>query len=433
MKAMIREMVEAIKRLFTPKQQMQKLIANCEVSKIVEQKVTKKPKIVEKTHEKADESKKWSQTLMLQIKEYLNNNFVFRYNTLTGATEYKEKNGKSGYRPIDEREMNGIIVDARLEGIPCWRGDVPTMVLSNKVESYNPFHLYVKELPEWDGIDRVLPLLLRVSDNEIWLKGGHCWLRAMLSQWSGEERLHANALTPVLISGKQGLSKSTFCRLRHYFIDNLNLAVGSSPEKKLVKNGLINLDEFDKVKESQQATLKNLLQMVNIPVFRGKRLGWVNEPRLASFIATTNSYQVLIDPTGSRRFLCVEVVKPISEKPVEHKQLYAQLKEELKSGAPDYLSREEEKVLQKYNKTYYRQSLLEDVFHCCFRHPLEMEKGIWLTTAEIFQVMRKFNSAALKDVSARQLSLKLSAMGFMAKHTSFGNRYYVFNLLAAKK
>ncbi len=436
---MIREIVETIKQMFAPKQQMRELIANCEVSEIVEQKVTKKPAIVEKADEKADKSKKWSQTLMLQIKVYLNDNFVFRYNTLTGATEYKEKDGKSGYRPVDEREMNGIIVDARLEGIPCWRGDVPTMVLSNKVESYNPFHLYVKELPGWDGIDRVMPLLLRVSDNEIWLKGGRCWLRAMLSQWSGKERLHANALTPVLISGKQGLSKSTFCRLlmpdslRHYFIDNLNLAAGSSPEKKLVKNGLINLDEFDKIKEGQQATLKNLLQMVNVPVFRGKRLGWVNEPRLASFIATTNAYQVLTDPTGSRRFLCVEVVKPIPEEPLEHKQLYAQLKEELESGAPDYLSREEEKVLQKHNKTYYRQSLLEDVFHCCFRHPLEMEKGIWLTTAEIFQVMRKFNSTALKDVSARQLSLKLSAMGFMAKHTSFGNRYYVFNLLAVNE
>ena len=439
MKTMIREIVETIKQMFAPKQQMRELIANCEVSEIVEQKVTKKPAIVEKADEKADKSKKWSQTLMLQIKVYLNDNFVFRYNTLTGATEYKEKDGKSGYRPVDEREMNGIIVDARLEGIPCWRGDVPTMVLSNKVEYYNPFHLYVKELPGWDGIDRVMPLLLRVSDNEIWLKGGRCWLRAMLSQWSGKERLHANALTPVLISGKQGLSKSTFCRLlmpdslRHYFIDNLNLAAGSSPEKKLVKNGLINLDEFDKIKEGQQATLKNLLQMVNVPVFRGKRLGWVNEPRLASFIATTNAYQVLTDPTGSRRFLCVEVVKPIPEEPLEHKQLYAQLKEELESGAPDYLSREEEKVLQKHNKTYYRQSLLEDVFHCCFRHPLEMEKGIWLTTAEIFQVMRKFNSTALKDVSARQLSLKLSAMGFMAKHTSFGNRYYVFNLLAVNE
>lgn len=47
--------------------------------------------------------------------------------------------------------------------------------------------------------------------------------------------------------------------------------------------------------------------------------------------------------------------------------------------------------------------------------------------------MRKFNSAALKEVSARQLGLKLSAMGYMAKHTSFGNRYYVFNLSAEKK
>ncbi|UVV59772.1 DUF3874 domain-containing protein [Bacteroides thetaiotaomicron] len=47
--------------------------------------------------------------------------------------------------------------------------------------------------------------------------------------------------------------------------------------------------------------------------------------------------------------------------------------------------------------------------------------------------MRKFNSTALKEVSARQLGLKLSAMGYMAKHTSFGNRYYVFNLSAEKK
>ena len=173
--------------------------------------------------------------------------------------------------------------------------------------------------------------------------------------------------------------------------------------------------------------------MVNVSVFNGKRLGWVNEPRLASFIATTNVYQVLTDPTGSRRFLCVEVLKPISEEPLEHKQIYAQLKEELESNAPDHLNKEEEKALQKHNKAYYRQSLLEDVFHCCFRRPLDTEKGIWLTTAEIFQIMRKFNSAALRDISARQLSLRLSAMGFFAKHTSFGNRYYVFNLLATKE
>lgn len=36
----------------------------------------------------------------------------FRYNNLTGATEYREKSGKNCFRPIDEREMNGMIVDA---------------------------------------------------------------------------------------------------------------------------------------------------------------------------------------------------------------------------------------------------------------------------------------------------------------------------------
>lgn len=381
----------------------------------------------------------WSRTMTMQLREYLEKHFTFRYNTLSGATEFRLKDTTGSFHPVNEREMNGMIVDARLEGIPCWRNDLPTLVLSSKVEAYNPFHLYMTELPPWDGIDRVTPLLLRVSDNELWLKGGHCWLRAMASQWSGTERTHANALTPILISSKQGLSKSTFCRLlmpdslRCYYIDNLNLTASTSPEKKLVKNGLINLDEFDKIRESQQANLKNLLQMVNIPIYHGKRLGWVNESRLASFIATTNSYQILTDPTGSRRFLCVEVHKPIPELPLTHKQIYAQLKAELEAGEPDFLNREEERKLQSHNKAFYRQSPLEDVFYSCFRRPLDSEKGIWLTAAEIYKILHLFNPSALKDVSPKQVSLRLSGMGFPPKHSNHGNRYYVLNMVAKKK
>ena len=124
-----------------------------------------------------------------RLKNFLNKRFDFRYNRLTGVTEYREKEavGKP-FRPIDEREMNGMIVDARLEGIACWNSMVPTLVLSNKVESFNPFHLYMSELPDWDGKDRVTPLLRRVSDDEMWLRGGRYWLRAMAAQWMGKER-----------------------------------------------------------------------------------------------------------------------------------------------------------------------------------------------------------------------------------------------------
>ena len=367
-----------------------------------------------------------------RLKNFLYKHFDFRYNRLTGVTEYRAKEAVgTSFRPVDEREMNGMIVDARMAGIPCWNSMIPTLVLSNKVESFNPFHLYMSELPVWDGTDRVTPLLQRVSDDAMWLKGGRYWLRAMIAQWMGVERSHANSLMPILISNEQGLGKSTFCRqllpdsLRGYYLDNLNLSPGTSPEKKLVNKGLINLDEFDKISEKRQPDLKNLLQMLSVPVYRGKCLGYVTEPRLASFIGTTNSRQILCDVTGSRRFLCVEVKQFIPDEALEHKQLYAQLKQEVLNGERDYLNKEEEKELQRKNKRYYRQSLLEDVFFACFRAPVGEEEGRWLTAAQMFQIMAKRNSSALRGISAKMLSYRLSGLGLKYKHTNHGNYYLV--------
>lgn len=367
-----------------------------------------------------------------RLGNFLNKHFDFRYNRLTGVTEYRKKGAAgTGFSPIDEREMNGMIVDARMAGISCWNSLVPTLVLSNKVESFNPFQLYLEELPEWDGTDRVTPLLERVSDDTLWLKAGRYWLRAMTAQWWGMERTHANSLMPILISSEQGLGKSTFCRqllpdsLRGYYLDHLNLSPGTSPEKKLVTKGLINLDEFDKVSEKRQPDLKNLLQMLSVPIYRGKRLGYVTEPRLASFIGTTNSRQILCDVTGSRRFLCVEVKRYIPDTPLEHKQLYAQLKHELLRGDRDYLTKEEERELQQRNKRYYRQSLLEDVFFSCYRVPENEEEGRWFTAAQMFQVMVKRNPSALRGISAKQLSHRLSGLGLKYKHTNHGNYYLV--------
>ena len=367
-----------------------------------------------------------------KLQRFLNDRFDFRHNQLTGVTEYRPKGiADVEFSPIDERNMNGMIVDARLKGIACWNSMVPTLVLSDKVGSYHPFHLYMSELPEWDGTDRVTPLLSRVTNDSLWLRGGRYWLRALTAQWLGLERTHANTLVPVLASSEQGLGKSTFCRsllpdsLRAYYLDNLNLSPSTSPEKKLVKVGLINLDEFDKISEKRQPDLKNLLQMMSVPVYRGKRLGYVTEPRLASFIATTNSRQILSDPTGSRRFLCVEVTDMITNEAIEHKQLYAQLKHEVLNGERDYLNKEEEKEVQRRNKAYYRQSPLEDIFHTCYRRPKADEEGQWFTAAEMFRTLCKRNPAALRGISAKQLSYRLTAMGFKPRHTDHGNYYHV--------
>ena len=161
-----------------------------------------------KSVKQADAQTEQANSNTRKLQRFLNGRFDFRHNLLTGVTEYRPKEEKGAFRPIDECEMNGMIVNARLKGIACWNSMVPTLVLSNKVESYNPFHLYMAELPEWDGTDRVTPLLERVSDDALWLKGSRYWMRAMTAQWMGQERVHANALVPVLVSRDWGRARS---------------------------------------------------------------------------------------------------------------------------------------------------------------------------------------------------------------------------------
>ncbi|MBR6550136.1 MAG: DUF3874 domain-containing protein, partial [Paludibacteraceae bacterium] len=90
-----------------------------------------------------------------------------------------------------------------------------------------------------------------------------------------------------------------------------------------------------------------------------------------------------------------------------------------------YLNKEEEKEVQRRNKAYYRQSPLEDVFHAYFRHPRGDEEGEWFTAAEMFRILSKRNASALRGISAKQLSFRLTAMGFKPRHTDHGNYYQV--------
>ena len=60
-----------------------------------------------------------------------------------------------------------------------------------------------------------------------------------------------------------------------------------------------------------------------------------NRRRYASFIATTNNHQPLTDPSGSRRFICIEVSDGKSIdflRPMDYQKVYAHLKYEISNG-----------------------------------------------------------------------------------------------------
>ena len=243
----------------------------------------------------------------------------------------------------------------------------------------------------------------------------------------GQPTATANDLVPLLVSRRQGLRKSTFCRLlmppelADYYTDKFDLVGSAAPEPRLAKLGLINLDEFDRYTLRQHATLKNLLQLKHLCLRRAYRQELLSLPRMASFMATSNVKEVLVDRTGSRRFVCVEVTHPIDCSPVDHAQLFAQLRSEVLSGAPCYLDRASTRLQERANAAFRVASPLAECLSRYYRVPRTGEVGKWHTVTALYDRLRRRCPAAVRGVSLQAFGREVRSLGFSVSHRRCGN------------
>ena len=362
----------------------------------------------------------------LQI--FLNENFDFRYNVLTDMPECKPKNTNT-YHMIDKRMMNSLSYKAMMQGIDCKDADVKRFLFSDQIATHHPFQDYMASLPEWDGTDRVTMLGARVSGNGMWLNGFHRWMLGMVAQWLGYPARCANALAPILISAEQGMCKSTFCsillpeELRGYYTDKFAITSTSGCEQKISTFGLINMDEFDQYNERMMTILKNLMQMKKVNYRKCFKAYYSDLPRIASFIGTSNEKSLLTDETGSRRFLCIEVEKPIDCSPIDYPQLYAQLKFELESGKRYWLSKEEEEEIQLHNRAFYRHSPEEEAFFKVFALPKDGEPCTELMSVDIHRILLKRFPVLMRGVKPTKIGRIMTKIGATRIHTDKGNVY----------
>ena len=364
------------------------------------------------------------------LKAYLFSLYDFRYNLLTDQVEGRRHNADCrDFQLIDRRAMNTMTIEARDKGLNCWDRDVERLLKSQFVDNYHPIRHYMDHLPLWDGQDRITPLALRVNDAPLWIDGFRRWLLALTAQWMGHNSRCANSLVPLLISPQQGMNKSTFCRLlmppvlANYYIDKFDFNAQANIEGKLGQFGLINLDEFDRYSTTAIATLKNLVQLKRLTVKKAYASYYLQLHRIASFIGTSNQTELLNDPSGSRRFLCVEVTHPIDCSPIDHDQLFAQLKTMIDRGTRVWMNREEEAELQRHNLHFMRLHPEAEVFHQIYALPQNNDEGELFTTSEILRTLCHHNSSAMRGINVRQLGRTLSSIGLQRIHTSMGTKY----------
>ena len=390
---------------------------------------------------KEEVKKAKSCSLMQEVTAFLTSRYRFRFNVLTEETEVANianniPDTHLRYTKVDERWMNTLSMEAIETGIDCWDRDIQRFVRSRRISEYHPFTAYFERLPEWDGTDRVSALARRVSDDPVWVNGFHRWMLGLSAQWMQfrPDTNRANSVAPLLVSSRQGLGKSTFCRLlipdalKAYYTESYDLGSPASAEARLAAYGLINLDEFDKLGVSKMPLLKNLMQVSALNIRKAYKRSASALPRIASFIGTSNREDLLVDRTGSRRFLCVSLEHAIDcTTSVEHEQLYAQLKAELLSGERSWFNKEEEQTIQRHNALFYKHVPEEEVFRLCFRfateedHPQEV---LTLSATQLFERMKSAHPSAMRGMTAYSLSRILPQLGERV-HTAKGNVYRV--------
>ena len=365
----------------------------------------------------------------MRTEMFLDANFDMRKNLMTGVAEYRYKYSEDQtFKPLTVEVRNDMTLQAIEQGIKGWDQNVNRFIESTRIEQYDPVNSWLNKLPKWDGHDYIADLAKRVpTDQPHWEKYLRFWLVGMVAQWrESDKQLTGNALTPLLI-GRQGCGKTRFCKillppeLRDYYNDKLNFKNEFDLNIALTSFALINIDEFDKTTNSQQIVLKYLLSSSDVK-FRppyGKTIKQYR--RYTSFIGTTNQLQPLVDPTGSRRFVCVGIPKDQNidyTDNVNHRQLFAQVLHLFSNGERFWLNDDEILELIKENEPYQRTIDLVEMIGETFRKPKEGE-GRWWGTNEILNLLaEKYNYFDRKKTSPTTLGRAMNNYRF-----SFKNRY----------
>lgn len=411
---------------------MDKKLLNKVMKKLASSNVVISPTVKSSSTSLSMQKKPETEQVQQKLEQYLLSCYHFRFNLLTEQTECCKKDADTPiYKVISQRTLNSLCLEARARHINCWDKDVSRFVNSEQMPDYHPLLSYMNTLPEWDGKDRVTPLAQRISTKDFWVNSFHRWMLGVTAQWSGRMARCANAVAPMLVSSEQGRCKSTFCELlmpdslKDYYTDSFELTGQAGCEQKLAFFGLINLDEYDRLSPQKLPLLKTLMQMKKLDFRKSHRSSYSHLPRMASFIGTSNHKDLLTDPTGSRRYLCAEVKEKIDCTPLEHKQLFAQLKAELEGGERYWFSAEEEAELQLRNREFYAMPVEQEVFYRCFRLPEAGEEFKLYSASVIFTILQSRYPAAMRGMTVVRFGKMMSAMGAERMHTEKGNLYKV--------
>ena len=250
-----------------------------------------------------------------KLEMWLDDNAIeIAYNCISHSVEVDGVD--PSYNPETVKSDLHIIVHDQLKRkYQCDRGLVADLlgVLAGK-HRYNPVEVMLKNAPAWDGVDRVERLYKKhcIEDDELSKTLLHKWLWQCYSMAHNDTKHPFGADGLLVLQGKQGIGKTSFVRKIGVLPELVKLGqyLDSRDKDTIRRCTSCWICEWGEIETTLRSDLERLKAFITAEIDEYRLpYGRTDQTlcRRTSLIATCNTEQFLIDPTGSRRFWTVPV------------------------------------------------------------------------------------------------------------------------------
>ena len=399
-----------------------------------------RPKKTEK--QKAEEEK----DRFRQIREWLEERYMFRYNTITEQTEVKEREGDEKWREMDDRQLNSLLTELHADKVPVSKTNLETYIGSKVISpAYNPVEEFAKSLPAWKPRqkDYITDMfghlgLACCEDREFLLRMAKKWFVWMVAVATDQDT--KNELMLILSGEKENTGKTYFALqflpkdMRRYIHNLTQLSSFKDKDEVLAlsRNIVCLVDEI-KVSLPMLNKLKNYVGGASASTTTERSpYGHfaIRRQVHASWIATTNEQVFLPDSTGDRRFVVLPIIERGKDyKTINQERVFAQayyLATHPKAF-PLKITPEETEKLKEINQNYVQQDLLTALIPTILRQPEPGEQAQAVSTGEIIGWLTSRNGPN-RDFTPTKIGNAMTKLGYLGIKTNKGKQYLVVRI-----
>lgn len=369
-----------------------------------------------------------------QILLFLEPRYRFRRNVIFDRLEINTlpaDNTPGIFRSMAAKDLNTIFLRMNEAGINYPLANLKAIIDSDYAPEFNPFLEYFQSLPSWDGkTDFIGQLAASVTtdDGTFWDQALRRWLVGLVACATGHQHANQQAL---ILHGKQGKGKSTWIRnllppeLREYYRNGM-IDPGNKDDLLLLSTRiLINMEEFEGVKQSDIAELKRIITQENVTLRKAYDIQARIYPRRASFIGSTNNMQFLKDISGSRRFLVIRTEKIDYSTKINYSDLYGQVMHLLNTGFQYWFEGSEIECLNARNECHRIKNPVEENLFIYFRKATPKDYITkWMPAAAILSHLSIYGRIQANTQAQELLVQLLEINGFMKRVNEKGITEY---------